>query len=87
MRSAAGGMKSVNTSKAKIANMFGKTAETDMLTNLDVYTLGDTENHDKLNLSLAQQIELNKKEKELEETLSVYTNHQNTKVQTDYAKM
>ena len=55
--------------------MFGKTAETDMLTNLDVYTLGETDNQDKLNLSLVQQIELNKKEKELEENLSVYTNH------------
>ena len=54
--------------------MFGKTAETDMLTNLDVYNLGDTDDHDKLNLSLVQQIELNKKEKELEENLSVYTN-------------
>ena len=33
----------------------------------------DNENQDRSNLSLVQLIELNKKEKELEENLSVYT--------------
>lgn len=72
MRQSAG-MKSVNTSKAKIATMFGKTAETDLFTNIDVMTL-DNDHPDRQNLSLVQLIELNKKEKELEETLSAYTN-------------
>ena len=85
MRQSAG-MKSVNTSKAKIATMFGKTHETALLTNLDVMTL-DNDHPDRQNLSLVQLIELNKREKELEETLSVYTNDQNTKVKKDIEKM
>lgn len=85
MRQSAG-MKSVNTSKAKIATMFGKTHETDLLTNLDVMTL-DNDHPDRQNLSLVQLIELNKREKELEETLSVYTNDQNSKVKKDIEKM
>ena len=80
-------MKSVSTVKAKVVNVLGKTQDTEALTNLDVKTMIDNENQDRSNLSLVQLIELNKKEKELEENLSVYTSDQNVKVKKDIEKM
>lgn len=50
-------------------------------------TMAENENQDRSNLSLVQLIELNKKEKELEENLSIYTNDQNVKVKSDIEKM